>query len=61
MANTDTSRTPTDQDNLICVACGTEFDQPADQPLENCVICDVSKPVHVSNHIINQPFDQQNK
>jgi hypothetical protein len=37
-----TTRTPTDQDNLICVACGTEFDQPADQPLENCVICDVS-------------------
>ncbi|KAM0709174.1 hypothetical protein Q7P35_003210 [Cladosporium inversicolor] len=36
--------TTTSADNpdlLVCVACGTEFDQPADKPLDNCVICDV--------------------
>jgi hypothetical protein len=39
-----TTTSPNNPDLLVCVACGTEFDQPADQPLENCVICDVSYP-----------------
>ncbi|KAM0712150.1 hypothetical protein Q7P37_011244 [Cladosporium fusiforme] len=41
MASTTTSP-PSDQeeDLLICTACGTEFDQPANQPLDSCVICD---------------------
>ncbi|CAK1363718.1 hypotheticalsprotein [Cercospora beticola] len=28
------------QDLLICRACGTQFDVPADQPLKSCRICD---------------------
>jgi hypothetical protein len=37
-------------DLLVCVACGTEFDQPADKPLESCVICDVwSSPFHLAH------------
>ncbi|KAK5124148.1 hypothetical protein LTR85_001851 [Meristemomyces frigidus] len=28
------------EDLLICVACGTQFDVPADDPLKGCRICD---------------------
>jgi len=29
------------KDLLICVACGTQFDLPADRPPKGCRICDV--------------------
>lgn len=28
------------EDLLICATCGTQFDDPADQPLDACRICD---------------------
>ncbi|KAK3636440.1 hypothetical protein LTR56_014227 [Elasticomyces elasticus] len=30
----------TQEDLLICVACGTQFDEPANKPLKACRICD---------------------
>ncbi|TKA83755.1 hypothetical protein B0A55_00065 [Friedmanniomyces simplex] len=30
----------TQEDFLVCVACGTQFDVPADNPLKSCRICD---------------------
>jgi hypothetical protein len=46
-------------DLLVCVACGTEFDQPADEPLENCVICDVCylmfPPTHLTRETSTNP------
>jgi hypothetical protein len=45
------SSSPNDPDLLVCVACGTEFDHPADKPLDNCVICDVRKTIHPRNRV----------
>ena len=66
---TTTTLSPNNPDLLVCVACGTEFDQPADRPLDNCVICDVrlisyctlSLSCLISHHNSSQTHSRQYK